>query len=142
MASFSNLTNQICYLEGTTFPSWEGNTSLTAHVTFVDRLPVPFANLDKASRSSYTFGVNATCTNEEVRLNDFRPLKHEDYEWFTLITNDDYNENLKTYLKRTVVRAVLVKIEEIESSPSTGKKAKRSVCRSMGIRKVCVSNLI
>ena len=121
---FNLATNQVGYLEGTAFPSWEGNTVLTAHITLADGLPGPFANLDKmqygeqiilhAWGKCYIYEVR---TNENIRPNDFRPLKHEDYAWLTLITCDEYNEKLETYIKRTVVRALLVKIEENESSP-------------------------
>ena len=38
-------------------------------------------------------------------------LQHEDKSWLTLVTCADYNENAETYLKRLIVKAVLVQTQ-------------------------------
>lgn len=37
-------------------------------------------------------------------------LSHEDYDWVTLLTCEDYSETLDTYRFRRAVRAVLVEV--------------------------------
>ena len=38
-------------------------------------------------------------------------FQHEEKPWLTLLTCKEYDEKTKTYRKRVVVRAVLVKVE-------------------------------
>jgi LPXTG-site transpeptidase (sortase) family protein len=45
---------------------------------------------------------------KKLDATDASILKHEDKSWLTLVTCADYNENAGTYLKRLVVKAVLV----------------------------------
>jgi LPXTG-site transpeptidase (sortase) family protein len=37
-------------------------------------------------------------------------FKHEEYEWVTLVTCEDYNVKTKTYDYRRMVRAVLISV--------------------------------
>jgi LPXTG-site transpeptidase (sortase) family protein len=37
-------------------------------------------------------------------------FKHEDYDWVTLVTCEDYNQKTKSYKYRRMVRAVLVSV--------------------------------
>jgi LPXTG-site transpeptidase (sortase) family protein len=113
------LGKQAGWLEGSAFPSWNGNSVLTSHVYLSNGLPGPFVYLSKlkfgdkvivhAFGQKYTFEVR---TNAVVQPNDSSVLKHEDRPWLTLITCKEYDQKTKQYLKRVVVRAVLVAVEE------------------------------
>jgi LPXTG-site transpeptidase (sortase) family protein len=112
------LVNQAGWLEGTAFPSWNGNSVLTSHVYRSNGLPGPFVNLGKlkygdkvivhAYGQKYTFEVR---TNAVVAPNDTSAFKHEEKSWLTLVTCKEYDEKTNTYKKRVVVRAVLMKAE-------------------------------
>ena len=118
MWDVSWLGKQAGWLEGTAFPSWSGNSVLTGHVYDANGLPGPFVNLHKlkygdkiiihAYGQQYIFSVR---TNEVVDPSDLSAFKHEEKAWLTLITCKEYDEKTKTYKKRVVVRAVLVKVE-------------------------------
>jgi len=109
------LSNQIGYLEGTAFPSWVGNSALTAHVYNADGTAGPFVNLntlkwgDKiilhAYGSVYTYEVRDVL---RVAPDDFTPLQHEDLSWLTLLTCQGYNASEGSYDWRVAVRAVLI----------------------------------
>ncbi len=106
------------WLEGSAFPSWDGNSVLTSHVYLSNGLPGPFVNLNKlkfgdrivvhAYGQKYIFDVQ---TNVVVEANNKTIFKHEEKSWLTLVTCKEYDEKTKTYRKRVVVRAVLVKVE-------------------------------
>ena len=111
------LGNQAGWLEGSAFPSWNGNSVLTSHVYTANGLPGPFVNLNKlrfgdqvivqAFGQKYIFEVR---TNTIVSPNDRSVMKHEERPWLTLITCKNYDEETDTYKHRVVVRAVLVKV--------------------------------
>jgi LPXTG-site transpeptidase (sortase) family protein len=81
-------------------------------------LPGPFVNLGKlkygdklivhAYGQKYTFEVR---TNTVIAPNDASVLKHEEKSWLTLVTCKEYDQKTNTYKKRTVIRAVLVKVD-------------------------------
>ena len=113
------LGDAIGWLQGTAFPTWEGNAVLTGHVTGADGQPGPLARLhllgyDDAvvvhlGGQAYEFRVR------EVRL--VRPgdtgyvLEHlEGYPYLTLVTCRGYDEGQGAYRWRWVVRAVLVAV--------------------------------
>jgi LPXTG-site transpeptidase (sortase) family protein len=112
------LWDQAGYLEGTSFPTWQGNTALTAHATLPNGLPGPFAELAQlrwgdqvileAFGQRYTYAVRQ---QRYVQPDDGSILAHEDYDWLTLITCAGYDETSELYRWRLAVRAVLVKIE-------------------------------
>ena len=112
------LEDQAGWLEGSAFPSWNGNSVLTGHVYLASGLPGPFVNLnamkfgDKvivhAYGQKYIFEVQ---TNTVVVPTDQSVMKHEEKPWLTLVTCKDYDEKTKTYLNRVVVRAILVRVE-------------------------------
>jgi LPXTG-site transpeptidase (sortase) family protein len=116
--NLSWLGDQAGWLEGSTFPSWSGNSVLTGHVYLSSGLPGPFVNLHKlkygdtiiirAYGRKYIFSVQ---TNTVVEPNDTTVMKHEEKPWLTLVTCNDYDETTGFYKKRLVVRAVLVRIE-------------------------------
>jgi LPXTG-site transpeptidase (sortase) family protein len=111
------LGSQAGWLQGSAFPSWNGNSLLTSHVYLSNGLPGPFVHLNKlkygdqiivhAYGEKYTFAVQ---TNAVVEPNDVSALKHEEKPWLTLITCQEFDEKTNTYLKRVVVRAVLISV--------------------------------
>ncbi len=113
------LGSQAGWLDGTAFPSWQGNSALTGHVTLSNGKSGPFANLgslkwgDKiivhAYGSAYTYEVRE---NKTIAPNDTSVLKHEDNAWLTLITCKTYSETKNTYANRISVRAVLLSVAE------------------------------
>ncbi|MCC6501452.1 MAG: sortase [Anaerolineales bacterium] len=112
------LSRQAGWLEGTAFPSWQGNSVLTSHVYLSSGLPGPFMNLDKlkygdkiiihAFGERYIFEVR---TNAVVNPSDTTVLKHEESSWLTLMTCKEYDEQTNTYKRRVIVRAALMKVE-------------------------------
>jgi LPXTG-site transpeptidase (sortase) family protein len=113
------LGRQAGWLEESAFPSWKGNSVLTSHVYGANGLPGPFVDLNKlkygdkviihAYGQKYIFEVRA---NEIIGPNDVSSvMKHEERSWLTLVTCKEYDEKTKTYKKRLMVRAVLVKVE-------------------------------
>jgi len=114
------LSDQIGWLEGTAFPTWAGNSVLTAHVYDANGQPGPFVNLGSllwgqkiiihAFGQKYIYEVHSVWW--WTKPDDMRPLQHEEYPWLTLITCRGYDEESDTYRWRTVVRAVQVSIED------------------------------
>jgi LPXTG-site transpeptidase (sortase) family protein len=114
------LSSQVGYLEGTAYPTWDGNTGLTAHVYNADGTPGPFVNLhllrwgDKVEVTAFgqifTYEVRSV---ERVSPNDLSVLRHEDRSWLTLITCQSFDETTGSYTWRVVVRAVLVSLQPI-----------------------------
>ena len=109
------LGDSIGWLEGTAYPTWEGNTALTGHVYGADGLPGVFANLRTLWWGDriviYAWGQEHIYAVRSVRLeraNDISPLRHDDLDWLTLITCRGYDEDTGEYRWRTVVRAVRV----------------------------------
>ncbi|MBN2388535.1 MAG: sortase, partial [Anaerolineales bacterium] len=112
------LANQAGWLEGTAFPSWEGNSVLTGHVYLPSGAPGPFVNLGQlrwgdqivvhAYGSRYVYEVRS---NQVVRPNDLTALRHEDLPWVTLITCRQYDDATNAYRYRVVVRAVLLRVD-------------------------------
>ena len=112
------LGRQAGWLQGSAFPSWNGNSVLTSHVYLFNGLPGPFINLSKLRFGDtvivHAFGqkyVYEVRTNTLVEANDASVLKHEAKPWLTLLTCKEYDEKTNTYRKRVVVRAVLVSVE-------------------------------
>jgi LPXTG-site transpeptidase (sortase) family protein len=114
------LANNVGWLNGTAFPTWEGNSVLTAHVTNADGLGGPFANLTKLKFGDQII-VHAFGQKYIFELRNSRMVKPfstsfafedlEDESYLTLITCQVYLPKSDTYLYRRVIRAVLVKIE-------------------------------
>jgi LPXTG-site transpeptidase (sortase) family protein len=107
------------WLNGTAFPSWEGNSVITAHVMGADGLPGPFAKLKDLNYGEqvivhllgqqYVFEVrNTRLVRPETTAFAFEHL--EDHSYLTLITCAGYNEEGNSYSFRRVVRAVLVDV--------------------------------
>jgi LPXTG-site transpeptidase (sortase) family protein len=105
------------YLEGTAFPTAQGNTGITAHVWDANNAPGPFANLKTlqygdvikihAWGNVYTYSVRY---NFLATPGNMASLQHEDYDWVTLLTCEKYSSVYDNYRYRRVVRAVLVDV--------------------------------
>jgi LPXTG-site transpeptidase (sortase) family protein len=109
------LQDQVGWLNGTAYPTWKGNSVLTAHVANSDGRPGTFSNLKALGVGEYVFVYNAgyrytyeVVSNEFVQPTDSNVMKHEEQPYLTLITCDTYDEKTGTYLRRVAVRAVLV----------------------------------
>jgi LPXTG-site transpeptidase (sortase) family protein len=113
------LGSQAGYLEGTAFPTWEGNTGIAAHSDLPDGSPGPFKNLNQLTWGEkihihawglrYTYEVRS---HSEVSPDDLSILGHEDYDWITLIGCSNYSQSTAQFQQRHAVRAVLVGIED------------------------------
>jgi LPXTG-site transpeptidase (sortase) family protein len=111
------LGNQAGWLEGSAFPSWNGNSVLTSHVYMSNGLPGPFVNLSKlkygdqvivhAYGQKYIFAIQS---NQVVAPTDTSAFRHEEKPWLTLITCKEYDAKTNSYRTRVIVRAVLVKV--------------------------------
>ncbi len=111
------LGGQAGWLEGTSFPTWNGNSVLTAHVYDANGLPGPFVNLNKLTYGDqiviHAYGqkyIFAVTTNTVVNPQNVSAFKHEDKATLTLITCKEYDAKTNTYKQRVVVRAILVKV--------------------------------
>ena len=113
------LDDQIGYLQGTAFPTWDGNSVLTGHVTNANGKAGPFAGLGTLTWGDrivvHAWGQEYIYEARSVDLwtdpNSTGILtRHETLPWLTLITCRGYDEETNTYRWRTVVRAVLVEI--------------------------------
>jgi len=115
----SQLWDQAGYLEGTAFPTWAGNTAISGHVYLSDGTPGPFVRLGEllwgdeviihAFGQRYRYEVREV---ESVRPDDLSVLRHEEYDWVTLITCQGYDEQQDAYRSRMVVRAVLMEVTQ------------------------------
>jgi LPXTG-site transpeptidase (sortase) family protein len=109
------LGKQAGYLEGTAFPTMNGNSGITAHVYNADGTPGPFVNLGTLKwGDEIIIHSQGTTYHYEVReVNIVYPdqiasLRHENQSWVTLITCKGYNSKTGEYKQRIEVRAVLV----------------------------------
>jgi LPXTG-site transpeptidase (sortase) family protein len=112
------LANQAGWLNGTAFPTWSGNSVLTAHVYLASGLPGPFVNLNALAWGDQIIvhldGQKYIYQVREVRLvrpYDLSILRHEDLPWLTLVTCRGYDAASDSYPWRVAVRAVQVKIQ-------------------------------
>jgi len=107
------------WLAGSAFPTWDGNSVLTAHVYDANGNPGPFVNVYKlkwgdkviidAWGTQYTYEVREVL---QVDPDDVSAMmKHQTSPWLTLVTCRGYDESLDSYLYRVLVRAVLVSVK-------------------------------
>ena len=104
------------WLNGSAFPTWNGNSVITAHVWNSSNKPGPFAGLlnlqygDKIKVHAY----GQVYTYEIVESALILPsdidtaFKHEEKPYLTLITCEGYQEKADYYTHRRMVRAMLV----------------------------------
>ncbi|HAV76700.1 MAG TPA: hypothetical protein DCX53_05020 [Anaerolineae bacterium] len=114
------LGNSTGWLHGTAFPSWEGNSVITAHVYDSNGLPGPFNNIKKLNHGDqvivhlagekYIFEVRDSSMVFPSTTKS--ALEHlEGHSYLTLITCQWYNPVTDSYAFRRVVRAVLVSVQ-------------------------------
>jgi LPXTG-site transpeptidase (sortase) family protein len=114
------------WLNGTAFPTTEGNSVITGHVYLPNGQPGPFLNLRSLrwgdqiivhfAGQRYVYEVRS---NARVSAEDLTALRHEELPWVTLVTCQGYNPADGSYAHRTVVRAVLLRVEnDTTSTPS------------------------
>ena len=109
------LWDQAGWLEGTAFPTWNGNSVLTSHVYLSNGLPGPFVDLKTLKWGNeiivHAYGYRYVYKVQSVRYlmpNDTSILDHEDKSWLTLVTCAGYNESLDSYKYRVAVQAIRV----------------------------------
>ena len=111
------LGKQAGWLNGTAFPTWSGNSVLTAHVYDAYGKPGPFVNINRLSYGdsiiihawggSYMYSVRQVTQVTPDAVSSV--IKHEELPWVTLLTCRGYDEASNSYKYRVAVRAVLVK---------------------------------
>jgi len=106
------------YLEGTAYPTWAGNTAITAHVWDRDNNPGPFMDLHTLQHGDeiiiHVWGMKHIYEVRQVmqvRPDTLKALPHSDYDMLTLITCKDYNAHSGEYDWRLAVQAILINIE-------------------------------
>lgn len=106
------------WLNGSAFPTWKGNSVITAHVWDALNKPGPFARLKElkygdqvkihAFGQVYIYEVRETTTITPTDTSAM--LKPQEKSWLTLITCEGFQEVTKDYSSRRMVRAVLVSV--------------------------------
>ncbi|MFT3893179.1 MAG: sortase [Anaerolineales bacterium] len=106
------------WLDGTAYPTWKGNSVITAHVWDALNQPGPFTRLKDlkygdqvkvhAFGQVFIYEIRETTTISPT--NATAMLKHQDKSWLTLVTCEGFQENTKDYSSRRMVRAVLVSV--------------------------------
>lgn len=114
------LQDQAGWLHGTAYPTWNGNSILTAHVVNADGKPGIFFGLKALGVGEYIFVISSgyrytykVVSNASISPNDATVMKHEEKSLLTLITCDTYDAVSGTYLRRVAVRATLVDVRPI-----------------------------
>lgn len=107
------------WLEGTAYPTHEGNAALTSHVTLADGTDGPFAGLESlvwgdtiiihSGGQRYVYEVRLM---RQIWPNNLYILRHQNFPWLTLLTCKDYNEFSGSYTYRYSVGAVLIRVED------------------------------
>jgi len=112
------LSHQAGWLTGTAFPSYSGNSLVTAHVYLPSGLPGPFVDLQQMEWDEqiivHSFGqqyIYQVRSNQLITADNQRAIRHEELPWLTLITCKGYNENTDSYNYRVIVRAVLIGVK-------------------------------
>jgi len=112
------LQNSVGYLEGSAYPTLSGNTVLTAHVTDASKNPGPFSDIKGMQLGQkiyiHAYGqvyVYQVQENRKIQPSNVSAVfKHEEYDWITLVTCEDYNAKTGLYTTRRMVRAVLISV--------------------------------
>ena len=104
------------YLEGSAYPTLPGNTVVTAHVWDAYNQPGPFYGLTSLvygdriiiddGLSQYHYLVQDSTLLDPSQTQAV--FQHEDLDWISLVTCENWDEGLKQYHNRRLVRAVLV----------------------------------
>ena len=107
------------WLNGTAYPTWNGNSVLTGHVYDAYGRPAPFVHLNwlwygdqliiHAGGARYVYEVRELLQVSPDAVS--QAITHEQLPWVTLITCRAYDEGSNSYQYRVVVRAVLVAVK-------------------------------
>lgn len=108
--------NTAGYLEGSSYPTWNGNSVITAHVWDAFNNPGPFAGLkDLKYGDRFTIEVYGKTYTYEVRESDRiaatavnKMMTPKTDSWITLVTCEAYDQSADKYAFRRIVRAVLI----------------------------------
>jgi LPXTG-site transpeptidase (sortase) family protein len=114
------LGDQAGLLEGSAFPTWPGNATLTGHVWSSYNQPGVFAGLNQLAYGDRieirAWGQTYVYEVRETQLVSARSLSVMDakdgYSWITLVTCEGYNEASGEYWYRRAVSAVLVSVAD------------------------------
>jgi LPXTG-site transpeptidase (sortase) family protein len=106
------------YLDGSSYPTWSGNSVLTGHDVDATGAPGVFAYIKDLQIGDKIFVhldgqvfVYEVRENQKVLPTDLATIfKHEAYSWLTLVTCEDYNKTTKSYDHRRYARAVLISV--------------------------------
>jgi LPXTG-site transpeptidase (sortase) family protein len=113
------LGNQAGWLQGTAFPTWNGNSVITGHVWSADNKAGPFVYLNTlwygdriivhAWGQQYVYEVRGVT---QVRPDStVAAFQHKDTPWLTLTTCRSWDADKGTYRYRVLVQAALVSVK-------------------------------
>ena len=112
------LGNQAGWLNGSAFPTWNGNSVITGHVWNADNTAGPFAAVNQlwwgdkvivhAWGGKYVYEVRTVM--QVSPTNTAAMMKHQELPWITLVTCRGYDAASNSYKYRVLVRAVLVEV--------------------------------
>ena len=116
------LRDSVGYLEGSAYPTFSGNTVLTAHVIDANNNLGPFSDIkgmqygDKIYIHAYgKIYIYQVQENRKLAPTNIATVfRHEEYNWVTLVTCEDYDAGTGLYKYRRMVRAVLISVVPVE----------------------------
>ncbi len=108
------LAEQVGWLEGTAFPTWNGNAVLVAHNVLRSGLPGPFGELEQLQRGDrliiHVYGqavVYDVHSVQWIEPQDASVLGHSEESTLTLLTCASYDEGSGSYRHRLAIQAAL-----------------------------------
>jgi LPXTG-site transpeptidase (sortase) family protein len=116
------LKDSVGYLEGSAYPTFNGNSVLTAHVIDANNNLGPFSDI-KGMHSNDKIYIHAYGKIYIYQVQENRKIssanlsavfKHEEYSWVTLVTCEDYDAKSGVYKYRRMVRAILISVVPIQ----------------------------
>ena len=114
------LGNNVGWVNGTAFPTWQGNSVLTAHVVNADGLSGPFEKLGQLDYNEqlivHLYGQSYIYQVRNKRVvrptdTDFAFEHLEGNSYLTLVTCYGYDPQTNTYRYRRLIRAELVGVK-------------------------------
>jgi LPXTG-site transpeptidase (sortase) family protein len=112
------LGTAVGWLEGSAYPTWAGNTVLTGHVWDADNQPGIFVRLKELQygdeiqivtpEGTYVYAVRENLLVSPQNVGAV--FEHEDLDWVTLVTCENFDSTSAAYLSRRVVKAVLLQV--------------------------------
>lgn len=107
------------WLQGSAFPTWDGNSVITGHVWNADNTAGPFRYINTlwygdqviihAWGGQYVYAVRSVTQVGPGSTSAM--LKHEELPWVTLVTCRGFDQTTGDYKYRVLVRAVLVEVK-------------------------------